>query len=146
MLKKILKINFTFLGASSIFALAPVLLGGLPAQAQNNVVVDGRLEEYGVGTAPTLASGDTGDAVRDLQIFLDELGYYDNSYGITGTYDENTAAAVTAFESDYGLDTDGIVESDTWNSLFGIDEDSVFEEEDEYSEAEGYYDYEDGLF
>lgn len=145
MLKKILKTNFAFFGASSLFALAPVLLGGLPAQAQS-VVVDGRLEEYGMETPPTLAIGDTGDAVRDLQIFLDELGYYDNSYGITGTYDEATEEAVTAFESDYGLDANGIVEADTWNSMFSIDEDSVFEDEDEYSETEGYYDYEDDLF
>ncbi|GAB4377512.1 MAG: hypothetical protein Kow00121_27100 [Elainellaceae cyanobacterium] len=142
---KILQANFAVLSASSTFALASVLIGGLPVQAQN-AIVDGRFEEYGIETAPTLASGDTGDIVRDLQIFLDELGYYDNSYDITGTYDEATADAVTAFESDYGLDADGVVETDTWNTLFSIDEDSVFEEEDEYTEENDYYDYEDGLF
>lgn len=143
MIKRILKSSLASLGAVSVIAVAPILLQTSPAKAQA-INVDGQLGEYGVGTAPLLTTGVTGSAVEDLQIFLDELGYY--SGPIDGTYDEELANVVEEFQSDYGLVADGIVGYNTWNSLIGINPEGVFESEDEYDAATGLYtDYEDGV-
>lgn len=144
MIKKFLRFSFASFGIGSALALAPILLAGSSAQAQ--VVVDGRFDEYGVNTAPTLTDGVTGPVVRDLQIFMDELGYYNGP--IDGIYDADVQGSVSAFQADYGLYQDGIVGYNTWNSLLGMDENEIFEEGDRYDTTTGIYsDYEDeGLF
>lgn len=141
MIKRILQSKLASLGAVSVLAVAPVLFLGSPAQAQ---VIDGRLNEYEVGTAPTLNYGVTGAAVRDVQVLLDEMGYYNGP--IDGTYDQELASAVEEFQTDYGLMSDGIVGYRTWNSFLGIDSESIFESEDTFDAATGIYtDYEDGV-
>jgi len=141
MIKKFLQSSLASLGEISALAAVPVLLQGAPAQAQ---AIDGRLSEYEEAT-PTLAAGAEGSAVQDIQIFLDELGYYNGP--IDGTYDDALTEAVQAYQGDYGLPSDGIVGADTWNSFLGIDADSIFESDDAFDEATGVYtDYEeDGI-
>jgi N-acetylmuramoyl-L-alanine amidase len=63
-----------------------------------------------------LRSGDTGDAVRDLQQRLTALGL-DTSAEPRGAYGPLTAAAVEAFQRDRGLPTSGECDSPTWMAL-----------------------------
>lgn len=140
MIKKISQFSFTTFGIASVFAVAPVLVQETPAQAQV-ANIDGRFEEYSQGVTPTLAYGVNSPSVQDLQIFMDEIGYY--SGPIDGSYGEEVINAVEEFQTDYGLESDGIVGSNTWNSILGIDPDSVFESEDSFDAATGEYsDYE----
>jgi len=140
-LLKTVQFRLKSLGIISALAAVPVLFQALPAHAQ---VIDGRLTEY-EENAPTLAYGATGTTVQDIQVFLDELGYYNGP--IDGTYDDDLTSAVQAYQSDYGLASDGIVGEDTWNSFFGIDPDGIFEDDDGFDDATGVYsDYEeDGI-
>ncbi|WP_413165532.1 peptidoglycan-binding domain-containing protein [Capilliphycus salinus ALCB114379] len=141
MIKRILKSGIASLGTISVLAFAPVLLLGTPARAQ---VVDGRLDEYQVATAPTLTYGEVGPVVEDVQIMLDELGYYDSSEGITGTYDQATQQAVEEFQEDYNLISDGIVGDNTWDTFLSLNEEGIFESDDSFDEDRGFYsDYED---
>lgn len=142
MLKNFFQSKLATLSAASVLAAIPVLAQGALAQAQ--YVADGRLGEYDPYTAPTLTMGVVDPAVEDLQVFLDETGYY---YGpIDGEYDTDVMEAVEEYQTDYGLYGDGIVGDNTWASLTGIDYDSVFEDDDYYDSTTGLYtDYEEGI-
>ncbi|HEY3241574.1 MAG TPA: peptidoglycan-binding protein [Acidimicrobiia bacterium] len=61
-----------------------------------------------------IARGDSGEAVRDLQHRLANLGY---DPGETGAFGEGTEAAVVAFQKARGLRVDGICGRQTWSSL-----------------------------
>ena len=63
----------------------------------------------------TLKFGDSGDAVRQLQMKLSMLGYYNNT--ISGTYGRLTEEAVSDFQSDHGLNDDGKAGPDTLNAI-----------------------------
>lgn len=127
--------------STAVFMATPVLFQGLSTQAQV-ASVDGRFEEYSQGITPTLAYGVNSPSVQDLQIFMDELGYYNGS--IDGRYDDQVVGAVEAFQTDYGLVADGVVGANTWDSILSIDPDSIFEPEDNFNAAtDEYFDYED---
>ena len=72
---------------------------------------------------PTLQSGSTGEAVRELQIALQETG---NDPGpIEAVFGSQTEAAVKAFQAERGITVDGIVGPITWRN---IDEFAEFDE------------------
>lgn len=96
MTKRILQLGFVSLGVASALAVAPVLFQGLSAQAQV-ASTDGRFEEYSQGITPTLTYGVNSPSVQDLQIFLDEIGYYSGS--IDGSYDDEVVNAVEEFQA-----------------------------------------------
>jgi peptidoglycan hydrolase-like protein with peptidoglycan-binding domain len=73
-------------------------------------VVNGRISR------PTLQAGSQGESVIELQSLLMLLGYY--SGPLSGVYQSNTRAAVQKFQSDAGINPDGIVGPATWSSLF----------------------------
>ena len=63
----------------------------------------------------TLRRGDLGDAVKELQERLNELGY---DCGMAdGIYGTKTVAAVKAFQQDNGLTPDGVCGQLTWAAL-----------------------------
>lgn len=64
---------------------------------------------------PTLRKGSKGVAVRGLQRMLVNRGYEPGE--IDGRFGPNTEAAVRAYQSDHGLDVDGIVGPRTWDAL-----------------------------
>lgn len=67
--------------------------------------------------APTLLkSGSKGDAVKQLQARLQELGYYTGE--IDGDFGNGTKAAVTAFQQENGLEADGIAGQKTLAALY----------------------------
>lgn len=66
---------------------------------------------------PTLRKGSRGDAVRELQEKLMDLGYDLGIYGADGIFGKKTLAAVKAFQRDCGIKVDGIVGPVTWSCL-----------------------------
>ena len=97
-------------------------------QANNNLTVDGKAgpatQRKLYGTSPnsavtysTLREGDRGDAVRNMQYTLYELGYYDGA--IDGIYGGTTADAVRAFQIMNGLSpVDGVAGNATLSRLY----------------------------
>ena len=97
-------------------------------QANNNLTVDGKAgpatQRALYGTSPktpvtyaTLRMGDTGEAVRNMQYTLYELGYYDGA--IDGTYGQTTSDAVRAFQIMNSLEpVDGIAGNATLSRMY----------------------------
>ena len=103
-------------------------------QSQHNLIADGlagsdtRSILYGQNAemyipTPTpspmptlLKKGNDGEAVRDLQKRLKELGYYNGS--VDGDFGGGTQEAVRLFQSQSGLDVDGIAAEKTLSLLF----------------------------
>ena len=67
--------------------------------------------------AATVARGDQGDAVTTLQNSLMTLGYSLPQFGADGDFGSETEAAVIQFQTNNGLDVNGIVGPDTWARL-----------------------------
>lgn len=68
---------------------------------------------------PELRAGSEGVAVRGLQRMLITRGYEPGE--IDGRFGPKTDAAVRAYQSDQGLDVDGIVGPKTWDALREVD-------------------------
>lgn len=66
---------------------------------------------------PTLRRGNKGDAVKELQTLLSELGYNLGPCGIDGDFGRATEAAVKAMQKDAGIKVDGIVGPLSWAAL-----------------------------
>jgi Glucose / Sorbosone dehydrogenase/Putative peptidoglycan binding domain len=63
---------------------------------------------------PTQSAGNRGVDVEAIQRLLQHHGL---DVDATGVYDQTTVDAVTTFQSDHGLDPDGIAGPDTWEAL-----------------------------
>lgn len=79
-----------------------------------------RDEMYNVVKAgPALfRKGDSGDAVRDLQARLKQVGWYEQK--VTGTYGDATVAAVKGFQGKRQIPTTGEVDQRTKDKLFAM--------------------------
>ncbi|MFP4102535.1 peptidoglycan-binding domain-containing protein [Coleofasciculus sp.] len=122
--------SFVSLGVVSVISLASIGLAGAPVNAQASA--EAILDEYDV-TAPTLGYGDTGEAVADVQNFLQNQGYYQSE--VDGVYGSRTGTAVREFQEDQGLFADGIVGRQTWNAMLNFEaetEDTFIEEESDF--------------
>jgi peptidoglycan hydrolase-like protein with peptidoglycan-binding domain len=64
---------------------------------------------------PTLKKGDHGEAVKQLQSALKDLGFY--SGAVDGQFGSSTEAAVKHFQQDFGINQDGIVGPITWRNI-----------------------------
>lgn len=67
----------------------------------------------------SMTVGTTGDEVLTVEQKLKDLGYFDGTPDTT--YDEDTAAAVKAFQKLNGMKQDGMVGDKTWARLTGLD-------------------------
>jgi len=67
-------------------------------------------------TALVLKRGMDNDSVAKMQQQLKDLGYY--SGAVDGQFGDGTAEAVTLFQSQHGLDADGLAGSDTLSLLY----------------------------
>lgn len=63
-----------------------------------------------------LSKGCTGFQVNTLKALLNEFGWGDN-LPLDGDFDWDTEQAVNAYKDNYGLETNGIVDAETWNLL-----------------------------
>ncbi|MEM1310794.1 MAG: peptidoglycan-binding protein [Cyanobacteria bacterium P01_H01_bin.153] len=98
---------------SLLVGLAAAMLPlGLPAIA-DTATATRQLAQ--VPTRPTLRLGSTGSAVSEIQAMLSLLGYFSDP--IDGQYQAPTEAAVKAFQTDAGIDNDGIAGPATWAKL-----------------------------
>jgi peptidoglycan hydrolase-like protein with peptidoglycan-binding domain len=70
-----------------------------------------------VGEYPTLSKGKTGASVTRLQQRLRQLGYFNANP--TGNFGQITKDAVIAFQRNYRIPANGIVNRRTWNALMG---------------------------
>ena len=66
---------------------------------------------------PTLRKGSKGEYVTLLQTKLIQLGYDLSPYGADGSFGNKTLEAVKKFQSDMGLNADGVVGEKTWEAL-----------------------------
>ncbi len=64
-----------------------------------------------------IRSGDRGEAVRDVQHRLTELGHRVDPAELEGEFGVSTEEAVRSFQQARRLPVDGIVGADTWNQL-----------------------------
>ena len=64
---------------------------------------------------PTLRKGDSGEDVRELQERLNQLGY--DCGEADGKFGTKTKNAVVRFQTEHGLDPDGVVGRKTWAEL-----------------------------
>jgi len=69
------------------------------------------------GQYPVLSQGKTGTAVTRLQQRLRQLGYLNTNP--TGNFGPMTRDAVIAFQRNYRISANGIVNQQTWNALLG---------------------------
>ena len=74
-------------------------------------------------TPSKLSKGDQGDAVKSLQQRLKDLGYYSGS--VDGDYGGGTQEAIRLFQSQNGLDVDGVCGSATMAAVFASDAPAV---------------------
>jgi hypothetical protein len=65
----------------------------------------------------TVQYGDQGELVSSMQAKLVESGY--DPQGMDGYFGDHTRAAVTAFQTDKGLQVDGVCGNQTWGALQG---------------------------
>jgi peptidoglycan hydrolase-like protein with peptidoglycan-binding domain len=72
---------------------------------------------------PILRNGSSGEAVRELQVALQETGHSPGA--IDGVFGAQTEAAVKAFQQERGIAVDGVVGLITWRN---IDEFAEFDE------------------
>jgi peptidoglycan hydrolase-like protein with peptidoglycan-binding domain len=72
---------------------------------------------------PTLREGSSGEAVRELQVALNEIGHDPGS--VDGHFGPQVEAAVKAFQLERGIAADGVVGPITWRN---IDEFAEFDE------------------
>jgi peptidoglycan hydrolase-like protein with peptidoglycan-binding domain len=86
-------------------------------QESLGITADGR---YGPDTHKALVEAELAAATeftKVLQQGLKDLGYYDGE--VDGAYGPQTADAVKAFQTDFGLNVDGVAGPETVNALHG---------------------------
>lgn len=83
-----------------------------PAEPKPDVVTD----HYDV-RMPVLVKGITGDPVKSMQLLLIAHGFAPSLYG---RFDDRTEAALTEFQKEFYLKTDGRCDGDTWSALLGL--------------------------
>lgn len=93
----------------------PEIINGIKSNGYNFATVSDLISIQQRAPRPELKSGNSGEAVRELQRSLDELGYELGEIdGIFGPLTEN---AVRTFQFDHGILVSGIVENKTWIAI-----------------------------
>lgn len=80
-----------------------------------------RLEEVTQQFPSTLSYGDTGVGVDDLQYYINYLSQYYSTIppvNIDGVFGDETLSAVTDMQNTFGLNPDGVVGEETWETMY----------------------------
>ena len=108
-----MKINYL----SAIIVASSLLFCSSPhIHAQSNTTT--RNANTTIINRPNLSVGSQGEFVRELQAALKLLGFYDSV--VDGIYGQSTAIAVSQFQEVALLNATGLVNQQTWNTLFPI--------------------------
>ena len=91
--------------------LAGYLVGGEDGSGSQTAATD-----TATAYKKTLRSGSSGTLVKQLQIRMTELGYYDGP--ISGNFAKKTLRAVKTIQTQNGLKATGQVDESTWNVIF----------------------------
>lgn len=104
----------TLISGADIY-FAPESRGIISSQAQLFQPETVLERELLIAQTPLLQLGSEGPEVQQVQTLLQLLGYYPDA--VDGQYQEETFAAVAAFQEAAGLSRDGIVGPTTWEKL-----------------------------
>lgn len=80
-----------------------------------------RLEEVTQQFPSTLSYGDTGVGVDDLQYYINYLSQYYSTIppvSIDGVFGDETLSAVIDMQNTFGLNPDGVVGEETWETMY----------------------------
>ncbi len=106
-------------GKATWYKLVYLYVGGLKLNELNS---EGqRLFGTELSYPDAIQRGDSGSKVSDLQFFLSVISTVDPlipPITIDGIFGQSTYNAVIAFQKEYGLQTDGIVGSQTWDKIY----------------------------
>lgn len=91
-----------------------------PEDGTQEPTVDEGAED--VKNYPTIRKGDSGEAVKRMQMALQKAGYEVGE--VDGKYGSQTISAVRAFQYDHGLTSDGICGPATWKALIKTEMDA----------------------
>lgn len=72
---------------------------------------------------PQISYGDKGSSVEAMQHLLIGYGFSCGVDGADGEYGAKTKNALLKFQTDRGLDADGVCGKETWRALLGVQED-----------------------
>lgn len=90
----------------------------------NELVSEGlRYEDVEKQFSDTLEIGSSGREVEILQYYLRFISAFENSVpriAVSGNFDEATAAALRAFQTNYGLEPTGVSDIVTWEELYDV--------------------------
>ncbi|HLR84631.1 MAG TPA: D-Ala-D-Ala carboxypeptidase family metallohydrolase [Nocardioidaceae bacterium] len=81
-----------------------------------------------------LREGDSGDAVRQLQIRVSGYAAYGEVLALDGEFGAKTEAAVKGFQKAYGLSADGVAGPDTYEQIYKLQDDDCTPVNFDYSE------------
>lgn len=113
-----------FISITSLTALCIVgtIANISPATAQTLVAIspDGELSEYRNRTTPILSLGSASKHVAEVQLILQELGFYDGQ--ISSLYNPKMVAAVKEFQTSRNINVTGIVSTQTWQALINAEQ------------------------
>ena len=95
-----------------------------PAPELGNYLVDENrsdtsdvvMPEKMVAFKEKLKNGMSGESIKNMQLRMQELGYYDGP--ISGNFLKYTTRAVKAIQKQNGLPSNGVVDEATWNVIF----------------------------
>lgn len=86
------------------------------SQSPSNSINNNRnLSSYSPQNAPLLRVGSRGQAVKDIQAFLERQKLYNGP--TDGVYGSKTRSAVAGFQRSHKLTADGVVGQKTWSSM-----------------------------
>ncbi|MBV6623791.1 MAG: peptidoglycan-binding protein [Rivularia sp. (in: Bacteria)] len=114
-------ISFRFLPRNKFYWLllissSPLFFG---VSARVSIAAPQKIAQVVVGATinrPTLKIGSEGVPVRELQGALKLLGFYKGE--VNGIFSQSTKKAVSSFQQAAGLKSDGVVDTNTWQTLF----------------------------
>lgn len=116
-LKKIILLPLGIVSAISL-ATIPFSESAI-AQRRITAVADGNMTEYQPASAPALRRGSRGQAVKDVQLLLNQNKFY---YGkMDGIYGPRMYSSVVSFQRSRNLPATGVINSKTWEALIDLD-------------------------
>ena len=104
---------------SAIVLTTVPFAGTATAQQRIVAVADGNMTEYQPASAPVLRRGSRSQAVKDVQLLLNQNKFY---YGkMDGIYGPRMYSSIVSFQRSRNLPATGIINSKTWEALIDLD-------------------------